>query len=69
VKKLSVNNIKFLNYSDIEDNSVLKSFNNITDLKIETNSDNLEQLLYYFYPIVHKIRNFHLIITTDEDEN
>ena len=68
VKKLSVNNIKFLNYSDIEDNSVLKSFDNITDLKIETNSDNLDQLLYYFYPIFHKIRNFHLIITADEDE-
>ena len=69
VKKLSVYNIKFVNYNDIEDNSVLKSFNNITDLKIETNSDNLEQLLYYFYPIFPKIRNFHLIISTDKNED
>lgn len=68
VKKLSIKNIKFRNFSDIEDNSVLKSFNNITDLELSTNLDNLDQTLYYFYPILSKIKNFHLEISNDEDE-
>ena len=69
VKKLSIKNIKFRNFSDIEDNSVLKSFNNITDLELSTNLDNLDQTLYYFYPILSKIKNFHLEISNDEDED
>ena len=68
VKKLSVKNIKFGKFSDIEDNSVLKTFNNITDLKISTNLDNLDKTLYYFYPILHRIKNFHLEISNNEDE-
>ena len=69
VKKLSIKNITFKNFSDIEDNSVLKSFNNITDLELSTNLDNLDQTLYYFYPLLSKIKNFHLEITDDEDED
>ena len=68
LKKLSVKNIKFGKFSDLEDNSVLKTFNNITDLKISTNLDSLDQMLYYFYPIFPKIKNFHLEISNDEDE-
>ena len=68
VKKLSIQNAQFHNFRDICDNSVLNSFNNITDLKISTNLNNLDYLLYYFYPIFPKIKNFILEITTDEEE-
>ena len=68
VKKMSIKNIKFENISYLNDNSVLKSFDNITDLKLSTNYDNLNQLLYYFYPIFPKIKNFHLIIDDNKAE-
>ena len=68
VKKMSIKNIKFENISYLNDNSVLKSFDNITDLKISTNSDNLNQLLCYFYPIFPKIKNFHMVIDEKKAE-
>ena len=68
IKKLSVKYLKFENQSQINDNSVLKFYKNITDLKISTNIDNLDQLLYYFYPIFPKIKTFHLEIDNDKDE-
>ena len=72
VKKMSIKNIQFENISYLNDNSVLKSFDNITDLKLSTNYDNLNQLLYYFYPIFPKIKNFHMVIDDnkiEEDNN
>ena len=68
IKKLSVKYLKFENQSQINDNSVLKFYKNITDLKISTNIDNLDQLLYYFYPIFPRIKAFHLEIDNDKDE-
>ena len=68
VKKLSMKYLKFKNFSDIGDNSILKSFDNITDLKLTSNLDNLDYVLYYFYPIFPRIKNFHLEISTEEDE-
>ena len=68
IKKLSVKYLKFENQSQINDNSVLKFYKNITDLKISTNIDNLDQLLYYFYPIFPRIKTFHLEIDNDKDE-
>ena len=72
VKKMSIKNITFENTSYLNDNSVLKSFDNITDLKLSANYDNLNQLLCYFYPIFPKIKNFHMVIDdnkTEEYEN
>jgi hypothetical protein len=68
IRKLSVKYLKFENQSQINDNSVLKFYKNITDLKISTNKDNLDQLLYYFYPIFPRIKTFHLEIDNDKDE-
>lgn len=68
IKKLSVEYVQFENQNQINDNSVLKFYKNITDLKITTNIDNLAQILYYFYPIFPKIKTFHLVIDNDKNE-
>ena len=68
IKKLSVEYLQFENQNQINDNSILKYYKNITDLKITTNIDNLDQILYYFYPIFPKIKTFHLEIDNDKNE-
>ena len=68
IKKLNVEYVQFENQNQINDNSVLKFYKNITDLKITTNIDNLAQILYYFYPIFPKIKTFHLVIDNDKNE-
>ena len=68
IKKLSVEYLQFKNQHQMNDNSVLKFYKNITDLKLATNLDNLDEILYYFYPIFPRIKTFHLEIDNDEDE-
>ena len=68
VKKLSVNFLTFENQKENIDNSILQFYQNITNLKITTNIDNLDQVLYYFYPILPRIKNFHLEIDNDTNE-
>lgn len=68
IKKLSMKNIQFKDANQIGDNSVLKHFDNITDLTLSTNLDNLDYLVNYFYPIFPKIKKFKLEIINDEEE-
>ena len=62
---------KFLNCANIPkltELNIRSKNKNITDLKIATNLDNLDEILYYFYPIFPRIKTFHLEIDNDEDE-
>ena len=68
VKKLSVNFLTFENQKENIDNSILQFYQNITDLKITTNIDNLDQVLYYFYPILPRIKTFQLEIDNNINE-
>ena len=68
VKKLTLKNIRFQGINNIYNNSVLTKYENLTDLKISTNLNNLNNLLFYVYPILSKIKKFELEIIDDEDE-
>ena len=69
ITKLSIKNIKFDNISDINDNSILYNFKNISELNISTNLNNVNILLNYFHPILSQIKKFKLEIVELEDGN
>ena len=69
ITRMKVDNYKFNNETEIQNNSILKYFETINDLSLSTDESNLNKLLYFFYPLFPKIKKFNLIINEDENEN
>ena len=70
IKKLNLENYELKNDIEIDNNSLLKYFQNINELSLIIDENNLEKLLYFFYPIFPKIKKFKLIINeNNEDKN
>ena len=65
IKKINIENYKLNN--EIENNALLQNLDNVNELSIAIEEKQLDNLLYFFYPIFPKIKKFHLIINEDEN--
>ena len=66
IQKLNLDNYELKNDVEIDNNSLLKYFQNINELSLIIDENNLEKLLHFFYPIFPKIKKFKLIINESD---
>ena len=69
IKKMNLENYEFKNNDEINNNSIIKKFDNINELSLSINENNLEKILYLFYPIFPKIKTFYLVINENLNED
>ena len=69
IKKMNIQNYLLKDEVEIHNNSILNYFENIEELSLSIDENNLNKLLYFFYPLFPKIKKFNLIINEDENQN